>query len=128
MNILISSQNPSPLYQQIVDQIQRQILCGELAPGTALPSIRELARDLLTSVITVKRAYMELERSGLIITRSGVGSFVVDLKDSDRKKVLEQEGRLVLQAAVDKAWSMGLSAATIRSLVASMLSEKELEE
>lgn len=128
MNILISSQNPSPLYQQIVDQIQRQILCGELAPGTALPSIRELARDLLTSVITVKRAYMELERSGLIITRSGVGSFVVDLKDSDRKKVLEQEGRLVLQAAVDKAWSMGLSAATIRSLVASMLSEKELDE
>ncbi len=128
MNILISSQNPSPLYQQIVDQIQRQILCGELAPGTALPSIRELARDLLTSVITVKRAYMELERSGLIITRSGVGSFVVDLKDSDRKKVLEQEGRLVLQAAVDKAWSMGLSAATIRNLVASMLSEKELEE
>ena len=71
---------------------------------------------------------MELERSGLIITRSGVGSFVVDLKDSDRKKVLEQEGRLVLQAAVYKAWSMGLSAATIRSLVASMLSEKELEE
>lgn len=128
MNILISSQNPSPLYQQIVDQIQRQILCGELAPGTALPSIRELARDLLTSVITVKRAYMELERSGLIITRSGVGSFVVDLKDSDRKKVLEQEGRLVLQAAVDKAWSMGLSAATIRNLVASMLSEKELDE
>lgn len=62
------------MYQQIVDQIRAKILAGELRSDEPLPSIRELARDLTTSVIT-KRAYLELEREGLIFTRPGLGTF-----------------------------------------------------
>ncbi|NLJ61160.1 MAG: GntR family transcriptional regulator, partial [Firmicutes bacterium] len=61
MHIQLSYSNPVPLYRQIVDQIKEKILSGELPPGTPLPSIRQLAEEAMTSVITTKRAYSELE-------------------------------------------------------------------
>lgn len=64
------------MYQQIIDQITAKIMAGDWSPGQALPSIRELASASHVSVITVKRAYLELERAGLIVTRQGRGSFV----------------------------------------------------
>lgn len=66
------------MYQQIVDQITARILAGDWPPGQALPSIRELAASSGVSVITVKRAYEELERGGLIQTRHGKGSVVAE--------------------------------------------------
>ncbi|HCW51249.1 MAG TPA: GntR family transcriptional regulator, partial [Clostridiales bacterium] len=69
MLIVLDNSNPAPLYQQIVDQVRAKVLAGEIQPGTQLPSIRQLAADLLTSVITTKRAYQELEAAGLIQTR-----------------------------------------------------------
>jgi GntR family transcriptional regulator len=65
-----------PLYQQIVDQIKQRIAVEEWKAGDEIPSIRQLAVDLRVSVITVKRAYLELEREGLIVTQHGKGSFV----------------------------------------------------
>ena len=76
MDILLRNTGGQPIYEQIADQIKGQILDGSLAAGTALPSIRLLARDLRISVITTKRAYEELEREGLIQTVPGKGSFV----------------------------------------------------
>lgn len=64
------------MYQQIIDQITAKIMAGDWSAGQALPSIRELASASHVSVITVKRAYLELERAGLIVTRQGRGSFV----------------------------------------------------
>jgi GntR family transcriptional regulator len=64
------------LYQQIVDHLKREISEGRLKPGAALPSFRQLAEDLLVSVITVKRAYEDLEREGIIFRRQGLGTFV----------------------------------------------------
>lgn len=66
------------MYQQIVDQITARILAGDWPPGQALPSIRELAASSGVSVITVKRAYEDLERGGLIQTRHGKGSVVAE--------------------------------------------------
>ncbi len=74
--ITISQSDPRPLYLQIIEQIQRRVAVGDLSPGTELPSIRQLAADLAISVITIKRAYLELEREGTITTRQGKGSFV----------------------------------------------------
>src|SRR5436190_18100006 len=74
----ISAAEPGALYQQIVDGLKREISEGRLAPGTALPSFRGLAEELLVSVITVKRAYEELERDGIIYRRQGLGTFVAD--------------------------------------------------
>jgi GntR family transcriptional regulator len=76
VRIIISNSSPDPIYEQIRQQIQGHILKGELKPGDALPSIRNLAQQLQISVITTKRAYDELERDGFIETVSGKGSFV----------------------------------------------------
>ena len=75
----ISTAAGGALYQQIVDRIKREVSEGRLKPGVALPSFRQFAEDLLVSVITVKRAYEELEREGIIFRRQGLGTFVADL-------------------------------------------------
>ena len=76
--LLISHADPRPMYLQIVEQIRHRIAVGDWRPGFELPSIRALAAEVQVSVITVKRAYLELERDGVIVTRQGKGSFVAD--------------------------------------------------
>ena len=76
MTILINNKSGLPIYDQIFSQVPDQILSGALAEDEALPSIRNLAKDLRISVITTKRAYEELENMGLIYTLPGKGSFV----------------------------------------------------
>jgi GntR family transcriptional regulator len=76
LSSIVLSQTGGPLYQQIVNQIKQRIAVEEWAPGEEIPSIRQLAADLRVSVITVKRAYLELEHEGLIVTQHGKGSFV----------------------------------------------------
>ncbi len=76
MDVVISSVSDQPIYAQIAEQIATQILKGDLAPGAALPPIRAVARQLEVSVITVKKAWEELERAGFIHATVGKGSFV----------------------------------------------------
>ena len=75
---VISQTDPRPLYQQVKDQLRHRVAVGELKPGDEIPSIRQLAADIRVSVITIKRAYLELELEGVIQTRQGRGSFVAD--------------------------------------------------
>ena len=74
----ISPAAEGALYRQIVDQIKREISENRLKPGATLPSFRALAGDLLVSIITVKRAYEELEREGIIFRRQGLGTFIAE--------------------------------------------------
>ncbi len=76
MFIALSHDNPDPMYRQVTDQIRDAIASGDLKPDEMLPSIRELALALDVSVITIKRAYRDLEAEKLIRTRRGMGSFV----------------------------------------------------
>jgi GntR family transcriptional regulator len=64
------------MYLQIIEQIRQRIVVGDWAKGEEIPSIRQLAVALAVSVITVKRAYYELEREGIIVTQHGKGSRV----------------------------------------------------
>jgi GntR family transcriptional regulator len=75
----ISQTDARPMYLQIMEQIRMRIAAGDWAPGKELPSIRALAADLRVSVITVKRAYLDLESARVIVTRHGKGSFVADV-------------------------------------------------
>jgi GntR family transcriptional regulator len=75
----ISQTDARPMYLQIVEQIRQRIAAGDWAAGKELPSIRALAADLSVSVITVKRAYLDLESEGVIVTRHGKGSFVAEV-------------------------------------------------
>lgn len=76
--MLISHADRRPMYVQIVEQIRHRIAVGDWPPGHELPSIRALAAMTQVSVITIKRAYFDLEREGVIVTRQGKGSFVAD--------------------------------------------------
>ena len=73
---VLSQADGRPMYLQIIEQIRRRIAVGDWKAGDLLPSIRQLAADLQVSVITVKRAYLELEREGVIHTHHGKGSVV----------------------------------------------------
>jgi GntR family transcriptional regulator len=74
--LVISFSDGRPMYVQIMEQIKQRVAVGEWARGAEIPSIRHLAVDLRVSVITVKRAYLELEREGVIVTQHGKGSMV----------------------------------------------------
>ena len=98
---VISQTDKRPIYLQIMEQIKRRVAVGDWAEGQSIPSIRQLAVDLSVSVITVKRAYLELEREGVIVTQQGKGSRVAPnaglgmrLQEQELKKHLEQAIRL----------------------------------
>jgi GntR family transcriptional regulator len=98
---LISQSDKRPIYLQIMDQIKQKVALGDWTEGQAIPSIRQLAVDLQVSVITVKRAYLELEREGVIVTQQGKGSRVASsrglgmrLQEEELEKHLEQAIRL----------------------------------
>ena len=76
MKIIISNSSSVPIYEQIKNAIITEIMNGELECDEPLPSIRTLATDIHISVMTIKKAYDELESEGFIITRQGKGSFV----------------------------------------------------
>ncbi len=78
------------MYNQIMDQIVAKVMAGDWCAGQALPSIRELASASGVSVITVKRAYLELERAGVIVTRQGKGSFVAETQDMHRQLIRDE--------------------------------------
>ena len=81
-SLFISQTDARPMYLQIVEQIRQRVAAGDWPAGQELPSIRALAADLRVSVITVKRAYQDLESEGVIVTRHGKGSFIADAQDA----------------------------------------------
>ena len=107
--LVVSQADPRPMYLQIMAQIQHRIAVGDWPPGHELPSIRTLAASIQVSVITVKRAYLELERDGVIVTRQGKGSFVADSAGLSAK-LHGQELDAHLSAAVNLGRLLGLSA------------------
>ena len=114
---MISPVNPDPLYKQVTDQVKDAIASGTLKPETKLPSIREMSKELKVSIITIKRAYADLEREGYIITRAGMGSFVAEVN----KDTLRQERMAEIKADVEKILKRGkkfnISAADIIAII-----------
>jgi GntR family transcriptional regulator len=117
----ISPAAPGTLYQQIVDGLRREIAEGRLRAGAALPSFRGLAEDLLVSVITVKRAYEELEREGMIYRRQGLGTFVADTGTDRGREVQQLRARDLLEDAVREAVHAGISPKELVQLVQSLI-------
>jgi len=121
----ISAAEPGTLYQQIVDGLKREVSEGRLPPGSALPSFRSLAEELLVSVITVKRAYEELEREGIIYRRQGLGTFVATAAVDRTREAKTGRARELLQEALREATEAGLSARDVIHLLQSLLQERE---
>ena len=120
----ISPAAPGTLYEQIVAGLKRAIGDGKLAQGAALPSFRQLAEEMLVSVITVKRAYEELEREGIIFRRQGLGTFVAEGGGDRSREVKIEHARTLLKTAAREATEAGLKPAELRRLFLETLNDK----
>src|ERR1700710_3280206 len=103
-DLVISRSDGRPMYLQIMEQIKQKVAVGDWPRGEEIPSIRQLAADLQVSVITVKRAYLELEREGIIVTQQGRGSHVAStpglgarLREQELDQHLEEASRIAAQ-------------------------------
>jgi GntR family transcriptional regulator len=123
MGLHINTASRVPIYQQLAQQIREAIARGELQPETNLPSVRQLSRELVINPNTVARAYTELEREGLLVSRPGRGIYVAqprnDLTRAARdRRLLEQLDRWLTEAV-----HLGYSADEVRQLVARRVRE-----
>lgn len=109
LDIIISSASEKPIYQQLFDQLSSQIIQGQLKEGYCLPPIRTVAKELQISVITVKKAWDELEHAGLIHSMVGRGCFVAPMNSAER---MDKRNEMVFQKLkkdVEYYQSLGLS-------------------
>ena len=128
MTILIDPTSTTPLYEQIVQQIQRQILSGTLPQGELLPGVRTLAADLSVSIITTRRAYEELERDGYIKILPGRGS-IVSIENRDHLLELHrQEMQGWLERAASAARAAGVSRQELLEQIGRLYDRAEEEE
>ena len=116
MKIIINISSMVPIYEQIIDQIKTMIRKGDLKQNDQLPSVRALSKELKISVLTVKKAYDELEREGFTVTIHGKGSYVTaantELMMEEQKKEVEQD----LEQAILKGRRFGISDEDIKTL------------
>lgn len=125
--LTISQADPRPMFLQLMEQIRHRIAIGDWPPGHELPSIRALAAAVRVSVITVKRAYLELERDGVIATRQGKGSFVADSADlSTKLRYDELDQHLV--AAIEAGRTLGLTAADLETRLRELALDRDGRE
>ncbi len=117
MDIIISSHTGKPIYEQITSQIKAKVMSGELQSGESIPSMRALAKSLHISVITVQKAYEDLQRDGFIETTVGRGSFISaqnkDFYQEEKQRQIEEH----LEAAVDIARTAGITLPKLTELL-----------
>ncbi len=121
----ISPAAAGPLYQQIVDGVRREVSEGRLKPGTSLPSFRILAEELLVSLITVKRAYEELEREGIIFRRQGLGTFVAEQGAEASRDAKLKTAREYFEKGAQEAAEAGLNFREIQSLARDVVRDSQ---
>lgn len=123
MSFHIDTASRLPIYQQLTRQIREAIARGELQPGERLPSVRQLSQELLVNPNTIARAYTELERDGVVVSRPGLGVFIAqpgtDLTKSARDRRLEE----LLDRWLTEAVHLGYSAEEVIRFVAQRVGE-----
>lgn len=123
MILNLSELSDEPLHAQISRQIRAKILSQDLAGDESLPSIRGLAKDQRVSVITVQRAYDDLEREGLVWSRRGKGFWVAPIPKGTKQTMAKDRFADALKKIVAHAAAEGLSAANIRRILDTILKE-----
>ncbi len=123
LSIILSKTSEEPIYEQIKKQIKSQIINGKLTKGTLLPSIRTLAKELNISVITVKKAYEDLEKEGFILTVPARGTFVAEI---NMKYILETKLKEIEQkicAIIEEAKCSGIELKVIVDIVTKFIND-----
>ena len=117
MKIIISNSSSIPIYEQIKQAIIEQILNNELQEDEALPSIRNLAQDIKISVMTIKKAYDELENEGYIVSRQGKGTFVAPKNTELVREQAQKEIESYMEKIIDIAKKFQIKQEEIIELV-----------
>ena len=125
MEIIISSNTGKPIYEQITSQIKAMIMSGELKTGDPIPSMRALAKSIHVSVITVQKAYEDLQRDGFIETTVGRGSFVAARNKEFYQEEQQRRAEEHLQAAADIARASGIALQTLVDVLTLVYQEGE---
>lgn len=123
----IDAERAAPIFEQIQGYVQRAVAAGVYRPGESIPSLRAMAMKLKVNPNTVKRAYQELERAGLIEARRGVGMFVAPQAASGARRYAEDTVRARFKEGVRIARSAGIRSARIRSLFQEASAEEDDE-
>jgi GntR family transcriptional regulator len=119
---LINPKSKQPLYEQLVEQLRRQLTLGILSAGTALPSVRQLATELGINPNTIQKAYRRMEEEGMIISVPGRGSFVSDdLADMLKRQRAEQLAKT--RQSLSLCRDMGLPKETLDELLNAVYKE-----
>ena len=124
MEIIISNTN-KPIYEQITSQIKEMIMSGELQTGDSIPSMRALAKSIHVSVITVQKAYEDLQRDGFIETTVGRGSFVAARNKDFYQEEQQRRAEEHLQEAADIARTSGIPLNKMLELFTMFYQDKE---
>ncbi len=103
VEIIISTNTGKPIYEQITSQIKAKIMSGELRTGDSIPSMRALAKSIHVSVITVQKAYEDLQRDGFIETTVGRGSYVA----AQNKDFFQEEQQRCAEEHLEAAAEIG---------------------
>lgn len=98
-----------PVFQQIVDHVKREIATGRLKPEDRLPSVRELAKELVINPNTIARAYQALEAEGVTYSRRGAGTFIAARKPAVKVEERRRRFREALELALADAFHLGVS-------------------
>ena len=113
MQFRIDNASDRPVYQQIMDQIKRDIALGRLIKNEKLPTVRQLAGQIAINPNTIAKAYRQLEQEGIIVTKAGAGAFVANLDSnlsrSVRKKLISEE----LERIAVEAFHMQIDSQTL---------------
>lgn len=128
MKLILSNTSGVPIYEQIQQQIKAAILCGDLQEEEALPSLRTLARELKVSVLTVAKAYSELEQEGFVKNIQGRGCFVLGRSSAFVQEQLICKVESHFTQAIQAAKMADLSNEKLHHLLDLLLEEKANDE
>ena len=125
VEIIISSNTNKPIYEQITSQIKAMVMSGELQTGDPIPSMRSLAKSIHVSVITVQKAYEDLQRDGFIETTVGRGSFISARNKDFFQEEQQRRAEEHLQEAADIARASGIPLKKMIELLTIFYQEEE---
>ena len=121
MQFKIDQTSDRPVYQQIISSVKREIALGRIRPGDKLPTVRQLAQQLVINPNTIAKSYRYLEQAGIIVTRPGTGAFIAEAKSqfslSVRKKMVAE----LLELAGIEAVSLQIDEKVLKELFAKTL-------
>lgn len=125
MEIIISSNTSKPIYEQITSQIKAMVMSGELQTGDSIPSMRALAKSIHVSVITVQKAYEDLQRDGFIETTVGRGSFISAQNKDFFQEEQQRHAEEHLMEAADIARTSGIPLSKMVELLTMFYQEED---